>query len=221
MNNIDAPDTSRATLAETMREGALAVLVRIPDHTLTRAQAIALCSSADITEHLADVVGDRAAARCFHVVHAVEHAETYIYILGGTSTHALAVERLRKTVQALYPTADVTSLEVCQVVPGASAGLAGAWHYVVETDVKPQAENDFNDWYQNEHLPGLASVPGTVLAVRLKNPQGSPRYHACYLLHTREAFGSEPWLAVRATDWASQVRPNFMNTKRTMFTVAG
>lgn len=68
----------------------------------------------------------------------------------------------------------------------------------------PEAEQDLNAWYDQEHLPGLASVPGTVRAMRFECRDESPRYLACYDLHTRETFGSPPWLAVRATDWSSR-----------------
>lgn len=61
----------------------------------------------------------------------------------------------------------------------------------------------------------MAGVPGTVRAGR------SPRHHACYGLRTQETLGSPPWLAVRATDWSSRVRPAFRNTKRTMFRRVG
>ena len=61
----------------------------------------------------------------------------------------------------------------------------------------PEAEADLNAWYDQEHLPGLAAVPGTVRALRYECRHKGPRYLACYDLHTRETFGSPPWLAVR------------------------
>nr|WP_233582879.1 DUF4286 family protein [Candidimonas sp. SYP-B2681] len=126
---------------------------------------------------------------------------------------------LQHAASSLYPGAQAAILEVTQVIDGASATRAAGWHYVVETDVLSGAERDFNAWYVQEHLPGLAAVPGTVRAMRLRNATGSPRYHALYLLENRETFGSEPWLKVRATEWSSRVRPNFINTKRTMFKI--
>jgi len=107
---------------------------------------------------------------------------------------------------------------VClQDIRGASHGTTAAFHYVVETDVLPEAEADLNDWYDREHLPGLAAVPGAIRAQRLRNLDGAPRYHSCYELVTKETLGSAPWLAVRHTAWSDRVRPNFRNTKRTMF----
>ncbi len=63
------------------------------------------------------------------------------------------------------------SIRSCDL-PGASAGLPAPFHYVVETDVLPEHEAEFNRWYDDEHLPGLAAVPGTARASRYRNPDG-------------------------------------------------
>jgi hypothetical protein len=115
------------------------------------------------------------------------------------------------------PHDDVARLDVVTDLAGASAGVAAPFHYVVETDVTSDAEADFNAWYETEHMPGLAAVPGTVRAMRFVRDGAGPRHHACYDLATQETFGSPPWLAVRGTDWSSRVRPQFRNTLRTMF----
>lgn len=108
-------------------------------------------------------------------------------------------------------------LACLQEVQGASAGQVASHHYVVETDVLPEFEDDLNAWYAQEHLPGLAAVPGTIRAARYIDATGSPRYYACYDLAGAETLGSPQWLAVRATPWSSRVRPAFRNTGRTMF----
>jgi hypothetical protein len=108
-------------------------------------------------------------------------------------------------------------LDQTREIAGASAGADAPFHYIVETDVLPEHEAEFNAWYDEEHLPGLAAVPGTVRAARYVCPSGSPRYYACYDLASQQTFGSPRWLAVRATDWSSRVRPSFRNTRRTMF----
>lgn len=84
-------------------------------------------------------------------------------------------------------------------------------------DPPPALEDEFNDWYDTEHLPGLAAVPGTIRTQRFRSLDGGPRYHACYELVAPQTLGSAPWLAVRHTAWSARVRPNFRNTKRTMF----
>src|SRR6267142_4928074 len=152
---------------------------------------------------------------------ALDLEETYLYVfsrepgaidsavLSGLLEGAAGLPELKGVKVAaakLLPLFDVA---------GASHGEAAPFHYVVEMDVVAEHEADLNAWYDEEHMPGLAGCPGSVRARRFRNPDGSPRYHACYDLARTETFGSEPWLAVRHTAWSDRVRPHFRNTKRT------
>jgi len=199
-----------------VKAGDTVILIKIPEARVSSAEITALLHAA---KPFASDVLDAAAQRA-HVCHGADSRETYVYFAVRMAELRTMIEALQRVVQGSYPNANITELSVTQAIEGASGSEAAHWHYVVETDVQPSAEDDFNAWYSEEHLPGLAAVPGTVKAVRLQNLTGSPRYHALYLLATRETFGSEPWLKVRATDWSSRVRPNFVNTKRAMFEVA-
>jgi hypothetical protein len=100
---------------------------------------------------------------------------------------------------------------------GASAGAAAGFHYTVETDAAEGWEEEVFRWYDTEHIPGLAAVPGCVLAQRFLNRDGGPHSHACYELTDPGVLESEAWLAVRHTSWSDRVRPQFRNTVRTMF----
>ncbi|ARP86633.1 DUF4286 family protein [Bordetella genomosp. 9] len=175
------------------------VLIKFPEETIDRAALLALPGA------LPDAAW---------LYHAVEHAESYALL------ETAAPDSMAAALRQAHPRARLVPLTLTTDLAGASAGHAAPWFYVVETDVKTAAEDDFNRWYEEEHLPGLASVPGTVRARRYLARAGSPRYYAFYELATRETFGSPPWLAVRASDWSSRVRPNFINTKRTMFRAA-
>lgn len=148
---------------------------------------------------------------------AVEHDETYVYCRPGPAALAGILQPVRATAAQYYPEALQRLLVNVSDLPGASQGQPAPWHYIVETDVLEAAEQDLNNWYDQEHLPGLANVPGTVRAQRYACRESSPRYHACYDLASLETFGSPPWLAVRASAWSDRVRPSFRNTKRTMF----
>jgi hypothetical protein len=110
-------------------------------------------------------------------------------------------------------------LECLRELAGASAGRAAPFRYIVETDVEEGHEADFNAWYDDEHLAGLAAVPGAVRALRYRSLDDRPRYHAYYDLEHPDVLGSPAWLAVRATPWSDRVRPRFVNTKRTMFRI--
>jgi hypothetical protein len=100
---------------------------------------------------------------------------------------------------------------------GISAGSPAPYHYVVETDVEPDWEAEFNRWYHVEHMPGLAAVPGNVHCARMRSVDAPPRYRACYELESPQVLERNEWLAIRHTPWADRVRPHFHNTRRTMF----
>lgn len=108
-------------------------------------------------------------------------------------------------------------LELLREFDGASRDAPAPFRYVVATDVVAAHEDEFNAWYDGEHMPGLANVPGTVRALRFRTASGGPRYHACYDLVAPQTLGSAPWLAVRGTPWSDRVRPHFRNTYRCMF----
>ena len=111
----------------------------------------------------------------------------------------------------------VSRLEKVFTPPCASAGEAPVFHYVVEMDPAPGQMPELSEWYDTEHMPGLAQVPGCVSATRFLNHDHGPLSLACYDLVSQETLGSPPWLAVRNTDWSSRMRPHFTNTVRTMF----
>jgi hypothetical protein len=148
---------------------------------------------------------------------ALESDECYLYYPVATDRAATELTMLRRALAAVAPAAGIVRLDPILDLPGASAGIAAPFHYVVETDVLPEREVEFNRWYDSEHLAGLAAVPGTARASRYRNPETSPRYHACYDIATPATVGSPPWAAVRATPWSDSVRPAFRNTKRTLF----
>ena len=70
----------------------------------------------------------------------------------------------------------------------------------------PEHESEFNAWYEQEHLPGLASVPGAIRAARYRRASGSPRYLACYDLLSLATLERPERLAARHTAW-SVARP--------------
>lgn len=118
--------------------------------------------------------------------------------------------------QAVAPAADWTALECLQAIDGGASGAVAECHYTVETDVPHEHESELNAWYEQEHLPGLAAVPGTIRAVRYRRLSGSPLYLACYDLLSPATIERPEWLAVRHTAWSSRVRPHFRNTRRTL-----
>ena len=175
----------------------------------------ATSSVGDGVAHIAAELGMPADSK--QSVQALEEPRVTIYLRGLKLNANLAAVGfvVRKNLDALAAgDIEISRLAAIKVLPGASAGEAAGYHYVVRTDVTPGCEEDLEHWYDQEHLAGLASVPGVVLAQRLVSLDAAPRYYACYDLTAPNILQTPQWLAVRETPWSGRVRPTFRNTRR-------
>jgi 4-carboxymuconolactone decarboxylase len=114
----------------------------------------------------------------------------------------------------------VSRLEKVFDIAGAAHGQPATCHYVVEMDPETGWMPELTQWYDTEHMPGLAQVPGTVRARRYLNHDHGPLSLACYDLVAQTVLNSPPWLVVRGTPWSDRMRPRFTHTKRCMFALA-
>ena len=90
------------------------------------------------------------------------------------------------------------------------------WLYLVHTDIPDHIVDEYNEWYDREHLPRLVTVPGVVRARRYNAVGGSPQYLTAYELTDRNAFESPEGLKARKTPWTEKMRSLFQNTRRSM-----
>lgn len=108
--------------------------------------------------------------------------------------------------------------EGTQLTPGGAAAPEGAGGLLVNAmNVPAKAEADFNAWYDEEHLPALARVPGTLAARRYRSAEaggGSHRYVALYHLESPGVTLSAAWKAAIDTPWSVKVRPHFQDRIR-------
>jgi hypothetical protein len=90
-------------------------------------------------------------------------------------------------------------------------GLLAVW-----TDIAAPIEDDFNRWYDEEHLAERLGVPGFLNARRYRALQGTPKYFALYDTVDAQVLQSEPYLRVsnNSTPWTQRVRPHFQNFVR-------
>lgn len=88
-------------------------------------------------------------------------------------------------------------------------GLLAVW-----TDIAPEAEREFNDWYNTEHIPQLLGIPGFLSGRRYQAVEGEPRYLALYELTNVEVLKSDAFRQVREspTEWSKKIIPLFRNT---------
>jgi len=68
-------------------------------------------------------------------------------------------------------------------------GLLMAW-----CDVVPEREDEFNEWYDREHINKLLTVPGFLSAGRYRALRGGPKYLAMYEMEEPEVLQTADFL---------------------------
>lgn len=87
---------------------------------------------------------------------------------------------------------------------------------LVLNDVVEAAEEEFNRWYQQEHLLDRLAVPGFHTARRYHAVDGQPAYMAVYACESIDVLKSKAYLERLAnpSDWTRKIMPGFRNMLR-------
>jgi hypothetical protein len=102
-----------------------------------------------------------------------------------------------------------------QILPGEQLPPAGAGGLLLNAmNIAPELEAEFNDWYDKEHIPALAAVPGVLCARRFRGTAGNRRYVALYHLASPDVVESAEWKQARQSDWTSRLQPHFRDHLR-------
>jgi hypothetical protein len=96
-----------------------------------------------------------------------------------------------------------------QVPPGNAGGLL-----LNSMNVDPAHEDEFNKWYNEEHIPMLGAVPGVLCARRFRATSANRRYVALYHLETPDVQASAAWKSAASTPWTEKMRPHFRDHLR-------
>jgi hypothetical protein len=92
--------------------------------------------------------------------------------------------------------------------------------FLVYADVDPTHEEEFNAWYNTEHLPELLGLPGFLDAARYMAYKGVPRYLAVYELDSADALKTAEFQKWRAdpSPWSRRISPSVIgkNLSRTV-----
>src|SRR5215472_5683234 len=103
-----------------------------------------------------------------------------------------------------------------QILPGntPSPGSAGGLLVVAMTPAA-SVETAFNAWYDTEHVPALARVPGVLSARRFRAAAGNPKYVALYHLASPEVVSGADWKrASESTPMPDHIRPQISDRLR-------
>lgn len=71
---------------------------------------------------------------------------------------------------------------------------------------EPAYEEEYNAWYDEEHIPFLLRVPGVLRARRFRAVEGEPRYLALYDLAAPGVRHSEAFAKAADTPWSARMR---------------
>ena len=64
---------------------------------------------------------------------------------------------------------------------------------MVYCDVAAEHDDEFNRWYNEEHIPERLAIPGVLNAARYRAVEGGPTYLACYELASPDAWHTDVW----------------------------
>jgi hypothetical protein len=102
-----------------------------------------------------------------------------------------------------------------QVLPGDQIAPKGAGGFLLNAmNVVPEHEAEFNEWYNTEHIPALAAVPGVVCARRFRATSANRKYVALYHLESPEVQATPAWKSAAGTPWTEKLRPHFRDHLR-------
>ncbi len=75
--------------------------------------------------------------------------------------------------------------------------MTGNLLLVTSVDIVASAEEAFNRWYDDEHLPQVLACPGFLSGARYECTSGEPRYLAIYELEREDALATPEMQRVR------------------------
>ena len=81
--------------------------------------------------------------------------------------------------------------------------------FLVYTDIDSKFEEEFNAWYNTEHLGELLNLPGFLDAARYVAEKGGPKYLAAYELTSADALKTAEFQKWRAnpSPWSRRMSP--------------
>ena len=106
---------------------------------------------------------------------------------------------------------------MCEV--GSTPQPDAPWMYIVH--IPDHIVNEYNAWYDSEHLPRCVGIPGVLRARRYTaaactSGHSGPKYLTAYELTGPDVWESPAALQARKTPWTEKMRSLFQNARRSM-----
>ena len=106
--------------------------------------------------------------------------------------------------------------EGTQTLPGDAVAPGDAKALLVNAmNAAPEHEAEFNRWYDEEHIPALAAVPGVLCARRFRAASTTlQKFVALYHMTSPEVCTTEAWTKAVETPWTQKIRPHMRDRLR-------
>lgn len=91
---------------------------------------------------------------------------------------------------------------------------------LVMMDIDPEYEEDFNRWYNEEHVPERLSIPGFINGKRYRAVEGDPKYLALYDLESPDVLNSDTyryWVEEGRTEWTRRIMSKVKTLVRNVY----
>ena len=133
-----------------------------------------------------------------------------VEVLGSPEYRAVGYDNLSPWTRRIVRLSErLLRFEGRQTLPGDAVAPSGSGGLLVNAmNVAAYGEADFNRWYDEEHIPALSAVPGTLLARRYRASNTSGQEHlALYHLESPDVVATDAWAQAVDTPWTRRVRP--------------
>lgn len=109
---------------------------------------------------------------------------------------------------------------MCEV--GGMPAPDAPWMYIVHTDIPDHIVDEYNTWYDKEHLPRCVGIPGVLrarryMSVACTSGNAGPKYLTAYELTGPDVWESPAAQIARKTPWTEKMRSLFSNTRRALY----
>jgi len=175
------------------------------------------------TEHLPErqrvpgfLVCERWLGAEDHLVSVATYDLDSVAVLQGAAYRAIGGENLSPWSKRVTARVDrLMRFEGDQILPGDQLPPSSAGGLLLNAmNIAPELEAEFNEWYDKEHIPALAAVPGVLGARRFRGTSGNRKYVALYHLAEPGVVESAEWKTARQSDWTSRLQPHFRDHLR-------
>lgn len=88
---------------------------------------------------------------------------------------------------------------------------------IVQVEIDPADDEEFNRWYDEEHVPEKLASPGFVSARRFRAHDHEARYLVIYELETPDAATTPAYMRKEPSEWSKSIMARWKDWNRAVW----